>query len=169
MLLATEGLHLLPRDRLPPTLTAAACTCVVFLLWGVLAPRPELAHAQRLADAVRARTAPTDRVLVWGIHPETYWFADRAPASRYLTAGLLTNYSGGRDGPRVGEAYAVAGTWAVLGAELRDRPPALIVDDSRGKPFAPDRLPTLRRFLAHRYEPLPDTVDGAVIYVRTDP
>ncbi|MET9483942.1 glycosyltransferase family 39 protein [Streptomyces sp. NPDC006638] len=165
VLLATEGLHLLPRHRLTATLTTAACTCALFLAWGVLAPRPELAHAQRLADAVRARTAPAERVLVWGIHPETYWFADRAPASRYLTAGLLTNYSGGRDGPRVGEAYAVAGAWPALTAELRAHPPALIVDDSRGKPFAPERLPTLRRFLARHYEPLPDRVDGAVIYV----
>ncbi|WP_446041923.1 glycosyltransferase family 39 protein [Streptomyces sp. SID1121] len=165
VLLATEGLHLLPRHRLTATLTTAACTCAVFLAWGVLAPRPELAHAQRLADVVRARTTPTERVLVWGIHPETYWFADRAPASRYLTAGLLTNYSGGRDGPRVGEAYAVAGAWPALTAELRAHPPALIVDDSRGKPFAPEGLPTLRRFLARHYEPLPDTVDGAVVYV----
>lgn len=165
VLLATAALRLLPRDRLASALLTSACACVLFLTWGILAPRPELAHAQRLADAVRARTAPTERVLVWGIHPEVYWLADRAPASRYLTAGLLTNYSGGRDGPGVGEKYAVAGTWPVLVAELRARPPALVVDDSRGKPFAPDRLPTLRGLLARHYQPLPGTVDGAVLYV----
>ncbi|MEV8393725.1 MULTISPECIES: glycosyltransferase family 39 protein [unclassified Streptomyces] len=165
VLLATAALRLLPRDRLASALLPSACACALFLTWGVLAPRPELAHAQRLADAVRARTAPTDRVLVWGIHPEVYWLADRAPASRYLTAGLLTNYSGGRDGPRVGEKYAMAGTWPVLVDELSANPPALVVDDSRGKPFAPDRLPTLRGLLARHYEPLPGTVDGAVLYV----
>ncbi|MFE2494355.1 glycosyltransferase family 39 protein [Streptomyces scopuliridis] len=165
VLLATAALRLLPRDRLASALLTSACACALFLTWGLLAPRPELAHAQRLADAVRARTAPTDRVLVWGIHPEVYWLADRAPASRYLTAGLLTNYSGGRDGPRVGEKHAMAGTWPVLVDELTARPPALVIDDSRGKPFAPDRLPTLRGLLARHYEPLPGTVDGAVLYV----
>ncbi|MGW0191578.1 hypothetical protein ACWDV7_38500, partial [Streptomyces sp. NPDC003362] len=43
--------------------------------------------------------------------------------------------------------------------------PALIVDDSRGKPYAPARLPTLRRLLADRYEVV-GRVDGAVLYAR---
>ncbi|MFD7444672.1 ArnT family glycosyltransferase [Streptomyces sp. NPDC059909] len=166
-LLAVAALQVLPRDRLASALRTSAAACALFLVWGLLAPRPELAHAHRLAAQVRHRTAPTERVLLWGMHPETYWLADRAPASRYLTAGLLTNYSGGRDGPHVGEKYGVAGAWPVLVAELRDRPPTLIVDDSRGKPYAPERLPTLRRLLAGRYEPLPDQVDGAVLYVRS--
>ncbi|MGW2056123.1 glycosyltransferase family 39 protein [Streptomyces sp. NPDC001840] len=167
VLLATAALRPLPPERVASALLTSGCVCALFLTWGLLAPRPELAHAQRLADSVRALTAPEDRILVWGIHPETYWLADRTPASRYLTAGLLTNYSGGRDGPGVGEKYGVAGAWSVLTAELRARPPALIVDDSRGKPFAPDRLPTLRALLARHYEPLPATVDGAVFYVRS--
>ncbi|MYZ41249.1 glycosyltransferase, partial [Streptomyces sp. SID4917] len=96
-----------------------------------------------------------------------YWPAARTPASRYLTAGLLTNYSGGRDGPQVGEKYAMAGAWPVLVGELRSRPPALVVDDSRGGPYGPGRLPTLRALLARQYRPLPATVDGAVLYVRS--
>ncbi|QXE38967.1 glycosyltransferase family 39 protein [Streptomyces sp. GMY02] len=167
VLLATAALRPLHPERVASALLTTGCVCVLFLAWGLLAPRPELVHAQRLADSVRALTAPADRILVWGIHPETYWLADRTPASRYLTAGLLTNYSGGRDGPGVGEKYGVAGAWPVFTAELRARPPALIVDDSRGKPFAPDRLPTLRALLARHYEPLPATVDGAVFYVRS--
>ncbi|WP_405984478.1 glycosyltransferase family 39 protein [Streptomyces sp. NBC_00872] len=167
VLLATAALRPLPREQAASALLTSVCVCALFVTWGILAPRPELAHAQRIADAVRARTAPTDRVLVWGIHPETYWLADRTPASRYLTAGLLTNYSGGRDGPRVGEKYAMAGAWPVLVAELRSRPPALVVDDSRGGPYAPGRLPTLRALLARQYRPLPATVDGAVLYVRS--
>ena len=138
----------------------------VFLAWGLLAPRPELVHAQRLAAAVQSRTTPADRVLIWGMHPETYLFADRAPASRFLTAGLLTNYSGGRDGPQVGEKYAVAGAWSRFRQEMADRPPELIVDDSRGMPYAPDRVPTLRRLLAGHYTER-STVDGAVLYVRS--
>ncbi|MEU3301538.1 glycosyltransferase family 39 protein [Streptomyces sp. NPDC006678] len=167
VLLATGALQVLPRTRLATALLGSAGACALFLAWGLLAPRPELAHAVRLAAEVRHRTTPQERVLLWGMHPETYWLADRDPASRYLTAGLLTNYSGGRDGPQVGERYGMAGTWPVLVRELHGSPPALIVDDSRGKPYAAERLPTLRRLLARYYRQLPDPVDGAVLYVRT--
>ncbi|MEJ8638029.1 ArnT family glycosyltransferase [Streptomyces sp. MS2.AVA.5] len=166
-LLATGALQILPRHRLASALLWSACGCALFLLWGTLTPRPELAHAQRLATAVQARTGPAESVLVWGIHPETYWLADRPPASRFLTAGLLTNYSGGRNGPQVGEKYGVDGAWPTFADEMRTHPPALIVDDSRGKPFAPERVPTLRRLLERHYEPLPDEIDGAVLYVRS--
>ncbi|MEU3981110.1 glycosyltransferase family 39 protein [Streptomyces sp. NPDC026672] len=164
-LLATAALRVLPRERLTAAVAASGCCCALFVTWGLLAPRPELAHAQRVAAAVAHRTSPADRVLVWGMHPETYWLADRTPASRYLTAGLLTNYSGGRDGPEVGEEYAVDGSWPVLRAELARHAPALVVDDSRGKPYAPDRLPTLHRLLEAHYEEV-DHVDGAVVYAR---
>ncbi|OXY88902.1 glycosyltransferase family 39 protein [Streptomyces diastatochromogenes] len=165
-LLATAALRTLPRERLPGAVFTSACCCALFLAWGLLAPRPELTHAQRLAAALAQRTAPADRVLVWGMHPETYWLAHRTPATRYLTAGLLTNYSGGRDGPQVGEKYAVEGAWPVFRAELAAHAPALVVDDSRGEPYAPDRVPSLRRLLAARYEEV-GRVDGAVFYART--
>ncbi|MGW7382894.1 ArnT family glycosyltransferase [Streptomyces sp. NPDC054794] len=164
-LLATAALRTLPRERLTAALLTSACCCSLFLTWGLLAPRPELAHAQRLAAAVAQRTTPADRVLFWGIHPETYWLASRTPASRYLTAGLLTNYSGGRNGPQVGEKYAVRGAWPVFRAEMAARAPALVVDDSRGEPYAPDRVPTLRRLLTARYAEVA-RVDGAVLYAR---
>lgn len=167
VLLGTGALAALPPARavrlLLPTLAAAP----VFLGWGVLAPRPDLEHAQHVASAVRRHTGPADRVFLWGMHPEQYWLAGRAPASRYLTAGLLTNFSGGRDGPRVGEKYAVRGGWTVFRDEMRRRPPRLIVDDSRGKPYAPDRVPTLEALLRTHYEPVA-TVDGAVLYVRSE-
>ncbi|MFF4354001.1 ArnT family glycosyltransferase [Streptomyces sp. NPDC001530] len=164
-LLATAALQILPRERLATALFTSACCCTLFLVWGLLAPRPELAHVQRLAAALAHRTAPADRVLVWGIHPETYWLAGRTPATRYLTAGLLTNYSGGRDGPQVGEKFAVAGAWPAFRQEMSAHTPALVVDDSRGKPYAPDRVPSLRRLLAARYEEVA-RVDGAVLYAR---
>lgn len=164
-LLGAAALQILPRERTVRAVVVSGCACAVFLAWGLLAPRPELAHAARLAETVRARTAPDDRVLFWGMHPEAYWLADRAPASRFLTAGLLTNYSGGRNGPQVGEKYAVDGAWPVFREELRRHPPALVVDDSRGKPFAPERVPSLRRILAVGYEPVART-EGAVVYAR---
>ncbi|MEU5537407.1 glycosyltransferase family 39 protein [Streptomyces sp. NPDC020362] len=164
-LLATAALRTAPRERLTGAVVTSACCCTLFLAWGLLAPRPELVHAQRLASVLTQRTAPADRVLVWGMHPETYWLARRTPATRYLTAGLLTNYSGGRDGPQVGEKYAVEGAWPVFRAEVAQQAPALVVDDSRGKPYAPDRVPSLHRLLEARYEEV-GTVDGAVLYAR---
>ncbi|MGY0491139.1 ArnT family glycosyltransferase [Streptomyces sp. WG-D5] len=163
-LLGTRSLQALPRAHLPRALLVSACCCALFLTWGLLAPRAELTHAQRVAAAVAARTAPGERVLVWGMHPETYWLAHRAPASRYLTAGLLTNFSGGRDGGRVGERFGVAGGWTTLRTELRHHPPALIVDDSRGAPYGPDRVAALRRILGGYREV--GRVDGAVLHVR---
>ncbi|MFE0104673.1 ArnT family glycosyltransferase [Streptomyces sp. NPDC059009] len=164
-LLGTAALQILPWERTVTAVLASAVSCGLFVAWGVLAPRPELAHAERLAEVVRARTAPDERVLFWGMHPEAYWLADRAPASRFLTAGLLTNYSGGRNGPQVGERYGVPGAWPVFRAELARRAPVVIVDDSRGKPFAPGRVASLGRVLREGYEPV-GRVEGAVIYGR---
>jgi len=152
------------RAAVAVALTAALASG--FLAWAWLAPRAELGHQQRLAAEVRARTSPDDRVLLWGMHPEGYWFADRPPASRYLTAGFLTNYSGGRDGARAGERYAMEGAWPYFRRELRRRPPALVVDDSRGKSYRMSRVPTLRSCL-RRHFVRAGTVDGAVLYVRT--
>lgn len=167
VLVATAALGRLPDDRVRTALLTTACCCALFVTWALLAPRPELVHARRLADEITRRTNPGDRVLVWGMHPETYWLADRPPATRYLTAGLLTNYSGGRDGTDVGEKYAMPGSWPVFRREMAAGPPELIVDDSRGKPYAPERLPDLRQLLVRDYHQA-GVVDGAVLYVRTD-
>ncbi|MFH8991169.1 ArnT family glycosyltransferase [Streptomyces sp. NPDC017940] len=165
-LLGTVALQILPRERTVRAVLASACVCLLFVAWGLLAPRPDLAHAERLAAALQSRTAPGDRVLVWGMHPETYWLADRTPASRYLSAGLLTNFSGGRDGPRVGEEYAVPGAWRTFRAELAARPPAVVVDDSRGKPYGAGRVWGLRRVLRGGGYERVGVVGGAVVYAR---
>ncbi|MTE21478.1 glycosyltransferase [Streptomyces sp. TRM43335] len=167
VLLGTGALHLLPVDRLLRSALCSALTCAAFLGWGVVADSTELDHVRRVADAARRYAGPEEKVLFWGMHPESYWFADRAPASRYLTAGLLTNFSGGRDGHRVGQRYGVEGSWPVFRAELDEDPPKVIVDDSRGRSYAPSRMPSLRYVLAARYERV-ERVDGAVVYVRSE-
>ncbi|NLU74062.1 glycosyltransferase [Streptomyces sp. HNM0575] len=166
-LLAAKALRHLTRRTLIALLSVNAVIAAAFLAWALLLfPRAELAHQQRLAAEVRARTAPADRVLLWGMHPEGYWLAERTPASRYLTAGFLTNFSGGRGGARVGERYAMDGAWPYFRRELRENPPALVVDDSRGKPYGPRRTPTLRAYLDRHYERV-GTADGAVLYARS--
>ncbi|MBC9727116.1 glycosyltransferase family 39 protein [Streptomyces sp. TRM68367] len=164
--LTTAALHSACRTSRRTALLTSACCCALFLTWGLLAPRPDLDHTHRLAAAVAHRTAPHDPILIWGIHPETYWLAGRPPATRFLTAGFLTNYSGGRDGPQVGEKHAVEGAWPAFRQELTDHPPALVVDDSRGEPYGVHRLPALRRLLkATGYEET-GQVAGAVLYTR---
>ncbi|KRV51381.1 glycosyltransferase [Wenjunlia vitaminophila] len=155
--------------RLPhwwrPVLACTALTAAGYWSWGVVHPAGELDHTRVVAASVREHTAPKEEVLIWGMHPEDYWFADRRPASRFLTAGLLTNFGGGRGDERVGEEHGVPGAWVTFREELRTRPPALVVDDSRGAPYRPAQIPELRRFLDRHYRRL-DTADGAVLYTR---
>ncbi|MYS22872.1 hypothetical protein GA0115240_14571, partial [Streptomyces sp. DvalAA-14] len=164
VLAAAAAVRQLPRCW-PAVAVWTVLVCAGFLGYGLVAPRPELAHARTVAAALRAGSRPRSPVLVWGMHPEDYWLAGRTPASRFLTAGFLTNFSGGRKGVRVGERYAVPGAWRVFRAEFAAHPPALVVDDSRGAPYAVDRTPALRRLLRGRYRRVA-VVDGAVLYAR---
>jgi hypothetical protein len=163
-LLGAGALHLLGGEWPRRAALCGALSCALFLGWSAAADSGELDHARKVADAARRHAGPQEKVLLWGMHPEGYWFADRTPASRYLTAGLLTNFSGGRDGHRVGQRYGVEGGWRTFRAELADDPPKVIVDDSRGQPYGPSRMPTLRYLLAAHYERA-ERVDGAVVYV----
>ncbi|MFJ6985578.1 MULTISPECIES: ArnT family glycosyltransferase [unclassified Streptomyces] len=126
---------------------------------------PGLPKMLRVATAVAERTTPEQRVFQWGMHPEIYWLSGRLPSSRYLTAGLLTNFSGGGDPARVGHRYAVPGAWDRFRAELAESPPCLVVDDSAGTPYRLASYPELRDLLARDYRQVA-VVDGARLYQR---
>ena len=163
-LLCAGALHRAGEPRW--TRVAVAWTAVaaaVFVTLGVTASTQPVRRVQAVARAIDADSTPDQRVLVWGMHPEIYWLADRAPASRYLTAGLLTNFAGGRDGKGVGVQKAVAGSWTTFEHEMAADPPTLVVDDSQGAPYAPAAVPPIRSLLAARYERV-GTAGGAVIY-----
>lgn len=162
VLIGVSALRRLPRWRGPAAAWTVLAACG-FLAWGLAAPRTEFDHTDTVAAAVARDTRPGQEVLVWGMHPEEYWLAGRAPASRFLTAGFLTNFSGGRDGARVGERYAVPGAWRTFRAEMRSHPPALVVDDSCGLPYGPSHVPVIRELLHDRYHRVART-DGAVLY-----
>lgn len=164
VLLGVAALRRLPRLRRAATAWTAVAAGA-FLAWGFTVPSTELDHARALAAAVRAHTTADDTLLVWGMHPEHYWLARRTPATRFLTAGFLTNFSGGHGAARVGQDYAVPGAWRSFRRDLARRPADLIVDDSRGAPYGPDRVPALRDLLARHYRAVA-TVDGAVLYAR---
>ncbi|MFF2525138.1 ArnT family glycosyltransferase [Streptomyces liangshanensis] len=162
--------HLVIRARRARTAAAAAgCALVIAAGWtgGALAGAPpEMDKSLALAAAVDAHSGPRQSVFLWGMHPEVYRLADRKAASRFLTAGLLTNFSGNGDPRRVGATYAVPGAWRAFRHELATAPPSLVVDDSAGTPYPLAGYPVLRDVLARHYEVV-ETVQGARIYRRT--
>jgi hypothetical protein len=151
--------------------TAAAVGCAVVLA-GVFtgtafgARPPQMDRSLAMASAVDAHSTPGQSVFLWGMHPEVYWLAGRPAGSRYLTAGLLTNFSGGGNEHRVGARYAVPGAWRFLRHELATAPPCLIVDDSAGTPYPLAHYPPLRDLVRQDYTPVA-VVRGARIYRRT--
>jgi hypothetical protein len=164
VLLGVAALRHLPRLWKPAAVWTAVAAGA-FLTWGFTVPTTELDHSRAVVSAIRAHTTPSSTLLVWGMHPEHYWLARRTPASRFLTAGFLTNFSGGRgdSSARIGERYAVPGAWRAFSHEMARHPADLIVDDSRGAAYGPAHMPTLRALLAKDYRRVA-TVDGTVLY-----
>lgn len=149
-------------------LGVAVCSLLAAAWWtaGAWQARPpQMDKSVAVATFVRDHSAPGQPVFVWSMHPEIYWLSDRPPSSRYLTAGLLTNFSGGSDIRRVGPSYAVPGTWPVFRRELAHTPPCVFVDDSLDTPYSLTDYPELRTLLADGYWQVAE-IEGARVYRR---
>ncbi|MFD0328624.1 glycosyltransferase family 39 protein [Streptacidiphilus monticola] len=155
----TRRQGLLQRFALGYGALAATVFCVLGFVW----PHQPLQQATSVAEDVTRDTSPQETVLVWGMHPEIYWLADRIPGTRYLTAGLLTNFAGGRDGKGVGVDRGMADSWATFEAEMKERLPEVFVDYSDGAPYAPQNIAPIRQLLADHYT-LVGRDGDAVIY-----
>ncbi|MGW3288391.1 glycosyltransferase family 39 protein [Streptomyces sp. NPDC001002] len=154
--------------RSATALAVASCSLLAAACWttGAWQARPpQMEKSVAVAAFVRDHSAPGQPVFVWGMHPETYWLSDRPPSSRYLTAGLLTNFSGGGDVRRVGPAYAVPGSWPTFRQELTRTPPCVLVDDSHGTPYPLAAYPELRTLLTDGYRQVAE-IEGARVYRR---
>jgi 4-amino-4-deoxy-L-arabinose transferase-like glycosyltransferase len=113
----------------------------------------------RISAYIREHSAATDRIFVWGYHPDIYLYADRRPASRFLYGSFLsglipwTNTAPERD-----TRYAIVpGAMETLLQELTARPPVFIVDCSAGpnrfwQKYPLEKFPALRGFIARRYQ-----------------
>ena len=113
------------------------------------AARPDPA----VATAVAARSTPKDTVLVWGMHPELYYLSDRKPVTRYLTAGFLTNFSGGKGTADIGEQYSVPDAWQTFDQEINAKGlPEIVVDDSGNAPYQPTMVPVIENLLDSHYD-----------------
>lgn len=97
----------------------------------------------RIADYLRPRTDPTDRLFVWGTQPAIYALTHRLPVGRYTVAYHVTDFNGYQD------TYQ-----AIL-----TNPPAYIVTFPTDTPD----FPALNSLLATDYL-LVHTIDGAHIY-----
>jgi hypothetical protein len=149
------------------TAALAALSTVVFVTLAFTTDPALVRPYEGIARAVDARTQPGDRIFVWGEMPQLYWESQREPATRFITVGFLTGYSGGRGFERIGEEYAVAGAWDDFAADLAAHPPAVIVDVSQHTAYAEQRFATFTAYLHDHYRATA-VVDGALIYVPKD-
>lgn len=146
----------------------AALSATVFVYLAATWPQVRLDHIRGVAATVRAETRPGEPLLVWGMNPAVYYFAERPPATRFLTAGFLTNFAGGRPDSQIGEAYAVPGSWAQFTEDLARTRPELVIDDSGNAAYRPERIPRFDQFLKAHYREL-ERQGATVIYRRIDP
>jgi hypothetical protein len=164
----------------PRALAAGGLAAVAALVLGFGWYHYEDRHAaddrayRAVAGAVVARTAPADRIFVWGDSPEIYHYADRVMATRFA----FCNYHTGRmwgsryvDADAVGtEAFIVPRAMQQLLADLELARPALIIDGGAGRlnrydlhPLA--RYPELAGWVAAHYR-VAAIVQGVPIYAR---
>ncbi len=168
------------RSRRAFGLAAMGLPAVVFLLIGVL--RIPAAKAvglgapdyQAIAGFVRAHSAPTDQLVVWGNIPVLYFEADRPLGSRFVFSNYLTGLSPATrsqsDPHADASANVVAESWEMFVADLACRLPLLFVDSSPGNlgaygKFPLSRFPRLQAIVDRNYAPIAE-VAGTRIFVR---
>ncbi|MDH6135786.1 4-amino-4-deoxy-L-arabinose transferase-like glycosyltransferase [Kitasatospora sp. MAA4] len=136
-----------------PVLAYSMVASFAFWVLAVAWPGEQLSQTTAVATAVAARSTPKDTVLVWGMHPELYYLSDRKPVTRYLTAGFLTNFSGGKGTADVGEQYSVPDAWQTFDQEINAKGlPEIVVDDSGNAPYQPTMVPVIENLLDSHYD-----------------
>jgi hypothetical protein len=122
-----------------PARGAERSGALVDFIRGTFSPLVE----EELAAYVRARTAPSDGILIWGLAPGVHALADRHPTTRFPFHKVLLT-----DAPLSTRIPGLAARRAELMARLRRDPPRYIVvgrGDANG--FEPeDSVTSLQRF-----------------------
>ncbi|MGZ4710169.1 MAG: ArnT family glycosyltransferase [Acidimicrobiales bacterium] len=110
-------------------------SCVVAVVC-TMAASSKLADASQvrpeLVAAIDARSAPHDRILVWGALPEAYWRSGRLPGQRFLSVGYVTGKWADRSHPpsNVETVEPFRSRWAIFDRDLRAHPPMVVIDTS---------------------------------------
>lgn len=106
------------------------------------------AEAKALAEAIRERTSPQDRVFIWGTESLAYFLSDRRMAGPYCHLGMMIGY--GRPTERPGR----------LVERLSREAPRLVVTGGAGPPFQNfdadallERHPVVKAFIEGAYVP----------------
>jgi hypothetical protein len=113
-----------------------------------------------VAAYLKARTAPEDRLFVWGFAPQIYALSERRPASRFNFCTFLVGLVPGvKVAVETAPQYEVPGAWDKLRRDFEAHPPAYVIDATRYRPYfeayPPERYP-LGEWLARDYEVDPD-------------
>ena len=165
------------RSRRAFGLAALGLPAAVFLVIGLLrTPAVGLGVPDypAIAAFVRAHSAPTDSLVVWGNLPVLYFEADRPLGSRFVFSNYLTGLSPAtrtQTDPRAdASANVVAESWEMFVADLNLRLPEIFVDTSPGNlgaygKFPLARFPRLQAIVDRDYSPIGE-VGGARIFVR---
>ncbi len=131
--------------------------------------RPEVAA---VAEEVRNRTAPGDRIFVWGYWPQLYFYAHRPPATRFVYAQTLAGYVPGHPDSLDPTAdtghYVVPDHWRLWSEDMRRHPAELIIDTAPGaihfwEKYPIRDFPPLKEMISGRYR-LEAEVGGVLIY-----
>lgn len=127
-----------------------------------------------IGEFIKANSAPTDSIFVWGFATPIYYFANRSAASRFLWCDWLTGRISGsataKDPDFDTSGRITPGSWDMFIADLEERRPIFFVDTSPGNyhdygKYPVSKYPILSRYLAANYEQF-NQLEGITIYKR---
>jgi 4-amino-4-deoxy-L-arabinose transferase-like glycosyltransferase len=114
--------------------------------------------SRRISAYINEHSSTTDRIFVWGYHPDIYVYSNRKSASRFLYASFLTGLIPWTNtAPDRNTEYAIVpGAMADLLSDLHKSPPQFIVDCSAGpnrhwNKYPPDNFPRFNTYLHEHY------------------
>jgi 4-amino-4-deoxy-L-arabinose transferase-like glycosyltransferase len=113
----------------------------------------------RVSAYIREHSAATDRIFVWGFHPDIYLHSDRRAGSRYLYSSFVTGLVPWTNtAPDKDTRYAIVpGAIDVLLRDLAASRPAFIVDCSAGpnrhwQKYPLGKFPPLHDYVQQHYK-----------------
>ncbi|HLK92056.1 MAG TPA: glycosyltransferase family 39 protein [Polyangia bacterium] len=178
--LAAPGAVRIWQRRRPLGVVAVGVPAAVFLLIGLFhAPAARAVGALEpdyatIARFIRARSRPSDPLVVWGNVPVLYFEAQRPLGSRFVFSNYLTGLSPATrtqsDPTADASVNVVSESWEMFVSDLASRLPSLFVDTSPGNlgaygKFPPARFPRLSAIIDRNYT-LVGEVAGARVFAR---
>lgn len=110
-----------------------------------------------LANLLKERTEPDDRIWIWGWLSSIYVLAERQSASRFVYCSFLSGlvpWVNVDEDPPLGTEYP--GAWDMWEADMAAHPPVYIVDMAVGERhfwfrYGIEHYPRLKKFIAEHY------------------